>query len=169
MARWRSTEVLAWTEGDGIGAPPKARGGWLWLSTAIALGLAFSVIFFTDALCPDHRMWVETLAMVALITTVVTITGLLRGWASAPLFGIASAALGLVIGTIDAVHAPVRGSVIAIGFGVALALATILTFGQLPLIRWDRKVRRSVSGAPLPPVRAVEPADADEVVSLSSE
>lgn len=169
MARqgWRSTEVLAWTEREGPGRPPGAPPAALWTATAATLGVVFSVILFTDTLCPEHRMWVQTLASAALIGVVCSIVGLLRGWAGAPLLTMGSAALGGAIGLIDAVHAPLRGGFIAAAFVVALVLSTWLTVRQLPLLRWDRALRQAMSPAPAGPgvptgPPAVEPETAVE-------
>ncbi|MBW3558017.1 MAG: hypothetical protein KY454_13870, partial [Actinobacteria bacterium] len=107
----------------------------------------FSVIMFTDALCPEHRAWVQTLAGLAMVGVITSIVGLLRGWASAPLLTVASAALGAGIGIIDAVHSPVRGGFIAAAFAVAVALSAWLALRQVPLLRWDRRLRRDISPA----------------------
>lgn len=139
---WRSTQVLAWTDSEGPGRPASGAGAGLWGATAATLGIVFSVMMFTDALCPEHRAWVQTLAGLALLGVVTSIVGLLRGWPSAPLITAASAALGVGIGFIDAVHSPVRGGFIVAAFVVALALSGWLALRQVPMLRWDRRLRR---------------------------
>ncbi len=142
---WRSTQLLAWTDHDGPGRPPHGASGSLWTATAATLGVVFSVILFTDTLCPEHRAWVQSLAALAFVGVVASIVGLLRGWASAPLLTVVSAALGSVIGLIDAVHAPLRGGFIAAGFAVAVVSSAWLALRQVPLLSWDRRLRRQTA------------------------
>ena len=147
MARheWRSTQVLAWTDSEGPGRPPRSAGAGVWVAAAATLGVVFSVMMFTDALCPEHRAWVQTLAGVAMVGVVTSIVGLLRGWPSAPLVTAGSAAVGVGIGFIDAVHSPVRGSFIAAAFVLALVLSGWLALRQVPMLRWDRRLRRDTA------------------------
>lgn len=152
MARpeWRSTQVLAWTDQEGPGRPPRAPSAGVWTAAAATLGVVFSVFMFTDALCPEHRAWVQTLAGIALLGVVTSAVGLVRGWAGAPLLTVACAALGGVIGVIDAAHSPLRGGFIAGGFLVALVLSGWLAVRQVPLLRWDRRLVRDTSPAAEP-------------------
>ncbi len=163
-SEWRHTEVVAWTEREGPGRAPNGPAGWMWTATAATLGVVLSVIFMTDALCPEHRVWVESLAMLAFFGSIVAIAGLIRGWASAPLLTIAVAAVGVVIGTIDAAHSPTRGGAIAVGFLAALLFSAWLAVRQLPIAAWERRVRRDVVAssdedalAAAPEIRAAEP------------
>lgn len=160
-SEWRSTQVLAWTDQEGPGRPPRAASVGLWTATAATLAVVFSVILFTDALCPEHRAWVQTLAGLAMLGVTASIVGLLRGWAGAPLLTVISAALGGAIGLIDAIHSPVRGGVIAAGFTLALVLSGWLAFRQVPLLRWDRRLRREVA-----PVDMAWPAAAPEAEAV---
>jgi hypothetical protein len=48
------------------------------------------------------------------------------------------------IGLIDAVHYPSRGRLIALGFGLAFAMACGLVWRQARQRRWDRSVARSL-------------------------
>ncbi|MGI8685174.1 MAG: hypothetical protein ACR2MO_08830 [Acidimicrobiales bacterium] len=168
MARpeWRSTQVLAWTDREGPGRPPSGPAVGLWTATAATLAIVFSVIMFTDALCPEHRMWVQTLAGLALVGVVTSIVGLVRGWASAPLLTVGSAAVGGGIGLIDTVHSPVRGGFIAAAFAVALVLSAWMAVRQVPLLRWDRRLRRDT--APAESTWPAEPA-ADVTASGTAE
>ena len=168
---WRSTQVLAWTDSEGPGRPPRGAGAGVWMATAATLGIVFSVMMFTDALCPEHRAWVQTLAGLALLGVVTSIVGLLRGWPSAPLVTAGSAALGVGIGFIDAVHSPLRGGFIAAAFVLALLLSGWLALRQVPMLRWDRRLRRDTAPAaevwpaeqPTPAPVAAEAASAPEV------
>lgn len=146
--QWRPTEVVAWTEHEGPGRPPKGPAAWMWTATAATLGLVLSVIFFTDALCPEHRVWVQTLALLALFGSTIAIAGLVRGWATAPGLTIGVAAIGALIGVIDAAHAPLRGGAIAVGFLVALLFSAWLAVRQLPAAAWDRQLRRELRSSP---------------------
>jgi len=139
---WKSTPVIAWTEREGPPAAPQGAAQWTWFAAAGTLGTVFSVMFMTDALCPEHRVWVQSLAAVALVGTIATITGLVRGWSSAPLLAVAVGLLGAAIGVIDAEHAPVRGGAIAAGFLLAVLFGIWLTVRQYPLRVWDRRLRR---------------------------
>jgi hypothetical protein len=162
MARpeWRSTQVLAWTDQEGPGRPPPAPSAAVWTAAAATLGVVFSVFMFTDALCPEHRAWVQTLAGIAILGVVTSAVGLVRGWAGAPLLTVACAALGGVIGLIDAAHSPVRGGFIAGAFLVALVLSGWLAVRQVPLVRWDHRLVRDTAPAAEPVVQA--PAAASE-------
>ncbi|MGH9178046.1 MAG: hypothetical protein ACRD0N_05775 [Acidimicrobiales bacterium] len=175
MARseWRSTQVLAWTDQEGPARPPRVASVGLWAATAATLAVVFSVIMFTDALCPEHRAWVQTLGGLAVVGVVASMVGLLRGWASAPLLTVCSAALGAAIGLIDAIHSPVRGGFIAAAFAVALVLSGWLALRQVPLLRWDRRLRREVApleagwpeASPAGEVGLPEPAAEPEVAA----
>ena len=169
---WRPTNIVAWTEHDGPGRPPRGAAGWMWTATAGTLGLVLSVVFMTDALCPEHRMWVEGLATLAFFGSIVAIVGLTRGWAIAPLLTIAVAGIGAVIGAIDAAHSPVRGGTIALGFLVAMAFSAWLCVRQLPAGAWDRRLRRAATteldlDVPVPPAIAVTDSQSQEAFSTS--
>ena len=120
---WRSDEVLAWTEREGPGRGPSQGGRRLWFLLAGAMALVFLGIMSSDTLCPEHRAWVLLLGGASLIAAGVAIVGLIDGWAGAPLLALASALGGVGIGLIDAVHDPSRGRLIALGFGLAFAMA----------------------------------------------
>lgn len=145
---WKSTEVLAWTEGDGPGRPPAAPPRRLQLGLAGALTVVLAGILSTDTLCPEHRAWVISLAGVALVAAVTAIVGLVRGWAAAPLLTVVTAAAGVAIGLLDAVHSATRGRLLAFAFGVVCLLACWLAARSLALVRWDRSLRATLRGAP---------------------
>jgi hypothetical protein len=144
MTSWRSDEVLAWTEREGPGRPPVGPHWMLCTALAATLGVIFVGMLGSDALCPEHRAWVEGLAGLALMGTVTAIAGLARGWSSAPLVTLLTAVGGVAIGFIDAAHDPTRGRLIALGFGVVTVLACWLAWRQLRLARWDRSLAASL-------------------------
>jgi len=100
------------------------------------LGLVFLGMIFSDTVCAEHRIWVLALASAAIIATVFSIVGLLAEWAGAPFITLATAGAGVAIGFIDALHAPTRGRLIALGFGVAVVLATWLAAKAGGGLRW---------------------------------
>jgi hypothetical protein len=156
-AGWRATDLVAWTEHDGPGRPP--RGPGTVLTTVIGAGLVcvFSAILFTDTLCPEHRVWVQVLASAALVGTVVTGVGLLRGWATAPALSVVVTTCGMAIGLLDAVHAAERGLIIAIAFGALWLGSLVLVYRAIRLLLWDREMQRSRSGAAADDVSAAVP------------
>jgi hypothetical protein len=135
---WRSGEVLAFTERDGPGRPPAATSTWMMCTLVGVVGVTFVGMMTTDTLCPDHRAWVEGLAMTGLVTILVAVVGLLRGWASAPVLTLLASSLGVAIGLIDTVHDATRGRLIALGFAVGCALAAASTMRVMRLRAWDR-------------------------------
>ncbi len=142
---WEPTSVVAWTEREGPRRPPPGAARWMWTATAATLGVVVATIFMTDALCPDHRVWVENLALLAIFGSVVAIVGLIRGWAIAPLTTIGVAGIGAVIGALDAAHSPFRGGAIAAGFVLALLFSAWLAVRELSVGAWDRRLRREAS------------------------
>ena len=136
---WRSGELLAYTERDGPGRPPAASPTWMVGTLVGVVGVTFAGLLSSDTLCPDHRAWVQILATVGFVSIVGALIGLVRGWAGAPVLTLLASSLGLAIGLIDAVHSPTRGRLIALGFGVAMALAGLATTRVIQLGRWDRR------------------------------
>jgi hypothetical protein len=153
--RWRSDEVLAWTEREGPGRGPAGPSRRLWLAVAGALAIVFTGIMSSDTLCPEHRTWVLLLGGAAFIAAGTAIVGLLDGWAGAPLLALLSALAGVGIGFIDAIHSPTRGRLFACGFAVVFAGACALVWHQHRQVRWDRGVAASLrapaEAAPLGP------------------
>ena len=80
MSEWRSGDTLAWTSRDGVTPPPKGANRWLLGSLALSLTGVWIAMVSTDALCPDHRLWVDT------VTQAETIGGRSCGtrWAPSP-------------------------------------------------------------------------------------
>ena len=117
------------------------------LTTAIGVGLVciFSAILFTDTLCPEHRVWVQVLASAALVGTVVTGVGLLRGWATAPALSVLVTTCGMAIGVLDAAHAADRGVAITVAFGALWLGSVMLVYRAIRLFLWDRAMQRSLS------------------------
>jgi hypothetical protein len=145
---WRSDGVIAWTEREGPGRPP--RGVNRATTTALGLGLVtvFTAILFTDSLCPEHRLWVQAMASTALVCSVVASIGLLRRWAVAPLLTLPVTLCGVAIGLLDAAHSAGRGRAIAAAFSVLAAGAAVLVWRQIALVRWDRSVSESIASDP---------------------
>jgi hypothetical protein len=158
---WRSTGVVAWTDRDGPGRPP--AGPSPALTTALGAGLVavFSVILVTDTLCPEHRLWVQALATVALVGTVVAAVGLFRGWATAPFMSVLVTMCGMAIGVLDSVHAAQRGLWITAAFGVLWVGSIALLYRSIRLVAWDRSVRRSLATPPHAPTDGPHAGDGD--------
>ena len=154
--KWRSTEVLAWTEREGPGRPPAGPSRLLSAGMAGTLGVVFVGILATDALCPEHRALVQAIGGLAVVGTVVAMIGLVRQSPSAPVVTVATALAGVAIGVIDAAHDPGRGTFIALGFGLVVLGACAVAWRQLSLARWERTALAGLrrGGA----VEPVEPA-----------
>ena len=136
---WRSSEVLAWTGGDGPGRPPRGPSVLLTGSLAAVLGVSHVAMMLSDTLCPEHRAWVFGLAGGAFVASVVAVVGLLRGAASSALWTVVAASCGIAIGVIDATHDPGRGRLIALAFVVAAQVGAVVAGWQLVLWRWERR------------------------------
>ena len=154
--RWQQTETLAWTANDSPGRPPRSPSRWITGSVAATLAVTLTGIIATDALCPDHRAWVQFLASVAIVGAVVAIAQSLRDQPSAPLFAMGASIVGIAIGLIDASHDPGRGTLIAIGFAVAGLGSSIVAFRMDQLSRWGAKLADAhVAPAEVAPARPV--------------
>jgi hypothetical protein len=147
--QWRSGEVLAWTEQEGPGRGPTTPGRGMWFLVAGTLAVVFAGIMSSDTLCPEHRLWALLIGGGALIAAGTSLVGLIDGWAGAPLLAMLSALGGVGVGVIDAAHAPTRGRLIAIGFGVVFVGASWLVWHQQRQRRWDRQVDDSLRPVPL--------------------
>lgn len=140
--RWQSSEVLAWSENDGPGRPPVASR-WIVGGVAVALTATLTGILSTDALCPDHRLWVQTLASVAIFSAVVAIVQVVRAQPSAIVFALISSVLGVAIGMIDAIHDPGRGMLISLGFAIAGLGGIAVAFRMQHLAKWGAHLSTS--------------------------
>jgi hypothetical protein len=136
--KWRSTEVLAWTEREGLGRQPAGPPRLLLAGMAGTLGVVFAGMLLTDALCPEHRALVQAIGGLALVGSVVAMVGLLRQSPAAPLVAMLTAVSGVAIGFVDAVHDPARGTLIALAFGGVALGACAIAWRQLRLARWER-------------------------------
>jgi hypothetical protein len=165
---WRSGDVVAWTEHDGVGAPPKGPGRVLPLVLAGTLAVILAGMLSTDTLCPEHRAWVIALGTAGIICTAVCIVGLVQSWALAPVLTVFVALDGVAIGLIDALHDPARGRMIALGFALVAVLASALTAQAARLSMWERHVRRQLAPAEPAPRREV-PAPAPEARAAAPE
>ena len=136
---WRSRELLAWTDRDGPGRPPRGPAGVLTGSLAVSLAVAHGGMLFSDTLCPEHRAWVFGLAGAALVAAGFAVVGLLRGWATSAILTVVAALCGVAIGVIDAAHDASRGQLIAVTFGVVAVAGAFLALWHLRLHRWERR------------------------------
>lgn|ERR671912_144804 len=162
MSEWRSGDTLAWTRRDGVTPPPKGAHRGLLASVALSLTGVWIGMIATDALCPDHRLWVQSLGTVALVASVWAIVGLIGQRAWAVLAALASALFGIAVGVIDMVHSPTRGAIVSIAFAV-VALGVLVA--AVPVLRsalWMRRAERQL--APLDPWAD----DADEPLPTSA-
>lgn len=149
-AQWRSGQLLAWTERDGPGRPPAGPSRTLAVTVAASLGVVFAAVLSTDALCPEHRAWIDGLATFALLGAGFAIVGLVRGWVLAPALTLLTALCGVAMGVIDASHDATRGSALAVAFGAVAVLTAGLGWRQQVLRRWDRHIQSALIGANVP-------------------
>lgn len=146
--QWQQTETVAWTLRDGPGRPPAGPPRAVFASLAVGLGAVFGGMLFTDALCPEHRQWVHLMAGAAFVGAAVSLVGLLRRWTLAPLVAAVVCALGVGIGLVDAIHAPARGAVLTVVFGLLTVACLVTSLLMVRLAAWDRAVARSLRPAP---------------------
>ena len=149
MSEWRSGDTLAWTQRDGVTPPPKGANRWMLGSLALSLSGVWIGMVSADALCPDHRLWVQSLGTVALAAAVWAIVGLIgqRSWAM--LAALASALFGIAVGLIDMVHSPTRGAILSIVFAVVAVAVLIAAVPVLRSAMWVRDAQRQL--APVDP------------------
>jgi hypothetical protein len=149
MSEWRSGDTLAWTQRDGVTPPPNGANRWLLGSLALSLSGVWIGLISTDALCPDHRLWVQSLGTVALAAAVWAIVGLIgqRSWAV--LAALASALFGIAVGFIDMVHSPTRGAILSIAFAVVAVGVLVAAVPVLRSALWLRRAERQL--APVDP------------------
>ena len=145
--QWQQTETVAWTLRDGPGRPPAGPPRAVFASLAVGLGAVFGGMLFTDALCPEHRQWVHLMAGAAFVGAAVSLVGLLRRWTLAPLVTAVVCALGVGIGLVDAIHAPARGAVLTVVFGLLTVACLVTSLLMVRLAAWDRAVARSLRPA----------------------
>ncbi len=143
-AEWGSDETLAWTKRDGMTPPPRGVSPWFLGAVATSMIGVWIGLIATDALCPDHRLWVQTLASVALVGSVAAIVGLFAGRSWAPLMALGSALVGIAIGFVDAVHDPTRGALISLAFTLVGAMLVIVLVPQLRSALWPRRAARDM-------------------------
>ena len=156
-ADWESDETLAWTKRDGMTPPPRGMSPWFLGAIATSMIGVWVGLIATDALCPDHRLWVQTLASVALVGSVAAIVGLFTGRSWAPLMALGSALVGIAIGFIDSIHDPTRGALISLAFTLVGAVLVTALVPQLRLALWPRRASRDMDVEP----SAIEVVTAD--------
>jgi hypothetical protein len=145
---WRRSETLAWTRRDGVTPPPPGVNRWFFGAIALSMAGVWIGMLATDALCPDHRMWVQTFGTVASVSAVASIFGLASQRFWAPLAALASALLGIAVGFIDAVHSPTRGALISIAFAVVSVVVLVASVPQLRLALWLRRASAELQAEP---------------------
>ena len=77
----------------------------------------------------------------AFVAIVASLGSLAVGYAAAPILALVACSFGVAIGLLDAAHSPTRGRLVALGFSIALVLATAATIRAVRLMRWDRRAR----------------------------
>jgi len=162
---WKSGDLLAYTERDGPGPPTAASPTWMIATLVGVVGVTFAGVLTSDTLCPEHRVWVQALALVGFVAIGASIVSLVRGTAAAPVLTLFACSMGLAIGLLDAAHSPTRGLLVALGFGVALALAAVATMRAVRLMRWDHRGDAEAHDvdAPAPVQAPITPTTPEEV------
>ena len=153
---WRSGDVVAYTERDGPGRPPAGPSSWTILALATVLGATFVGTLTSNGICEEHRMLVEILAGGAIFGVAAALIALWREWSSASFITFMSSLAGVAIGMIDAVHAPTRGRMIAVGFGAASLLAASIAW-RIYLADLGAAMRSSDRGSQSDQVGSAEP------------
>jgi len=148
---WKSGEPLAWTEHDGPGRPPASPRRSVQIAVAVTLAAVFVGVMSTDALCPEHQVWVDVLGVFALAGTSASVVGLVRGWASSWWLCLLSASCGVAIGAIDSIHDATRGALIALAFGIVAVGCVVLGFWAGRLRAWETRTSRSMKIDAAPP------------------
>jgi hypothetical protein len=148
---WQTSGTVAWTKRDGMSPPPKGANPWLLGAIAITMCGVWVGMIATDALCPDHRLWVQTLASVALVGSVAAIAGLLLQWSWATWMAFGSAVVGIAIGFIDTIHDPTRGALISLAFAVVAVLLVVASVPQARSALWPRRASRDMHVDPAQP------------------
>jgi hypothetical protein len=159
--KWRSTERLAWTEREGPGRPPGGVGPWYLASLATIAGCALGVILFTDTLCPEHRAWVLALGTVGVALSISAFVALLRNSASGPVLALAGAVAGIGIGGFDALHAPLRGSIILGAFTLLALMSAWPLYVEARAAAWNHRVARELQPDDQPSIVPAETSVAD--------
>ncbi len=160
MNDWTSSETLAWSRRDGLTSSPGGPPGWMLGSIALSMCGVWVGLIATDALCPDHRMWVQGFATAALGLSGASIYGLLTHRSWAPIAALGSALFGVLIGFLDAVHSATRGALISLAFAVIAVALLVAMVPQLRSLLWARRSRRYLATSADGSTASVEPARA---------
>ena len=164
--RWRSDELVAWTSREGPPRPPGAGSPVLWTALAVVLATTFVGMVSSDALCPEHRAWVEGLGIAGFLTIVVAGVGLVRRSTWAPGLTAVASAFGIAIGVLDAAHDATRGWIITVAFATVLLVVSAMLISSSRLRAWDRRVLADVGSpvgdATLPPQPDPVPSERQE-------
>ena len=164
---WRSGEVLAYTEREGPGRPPRGPSIVTTGSLAVATGVALIGLLSNDQLCSIHRVVVQVLASVVVCGAVIAIIGLIHGWPSAPLTTLIACSAAVVIGGIDAVHSATASRFVVVSFGAAAAAAAALAWRSRLMARWDSAL--DPADLPAPNYKRTPGAIADELAATDTD
>lgn len=160
---WRSGEVLAFTEREGPGRPPRGPSIVTTGSLAVAMGVAVIGLLSNDQLCSMHRIVVQVLASVVVCGAVTAIIGLIQGWPSAPVTTFVASLAAVLIGGIDAMHSATASRLVVVSFGAVAAVAAALVLRSRLMARWDSAL--DAADWPAPPYKRNPDAIADELVA----
>lgn len=164
---WRSGEVLAYTEREGPGRPPRGPSIVTTGSLAVATGVALTGLLSNDQLCSTHRVVVQVLASVVVCGAVTAIIGLLQGWPSAPLTTFIASLAAVLIGGIDAVHSATASRLVVVSFGAVAAVAAAIAWRLRLMARWDSAL--AAADLPAPNYERTPDAIADEIATADSD
>jgi len=131
-------------------------GPWYLASLATLLGSTLGVILFSDTLCPEHRAWVQLLGTVGVAVSAAAFVALLRNSASGPVLTLAGAVAGIGIGGLDAMHAPLRGSIVLVAFSLLAIMTAWPLFVEARAAAWNHRVERDLH--PVDPATVEGPA-----------
>jgi hypothetical protein len=147
---WRSREILAFTRKDGPGQPPAAPSRWVVVSLAVVMGATFAGVMADDTLCPDHRVWVQAFAIVAVTAIAGALVAVFRGSAAAPVLALVASFVGVGIGLIELAHNTARGTLIAVGFAFAGLFAAGMVWRASRVARWEEDELASAADITVP-------------------
>lgn len=145
---WRSGEVLAYTEREGPGRPPRGPSIVTTGSLAVSIGVTVIGLLSNDQLCSTHRVVVQVLASVVVYGAVTAIVGLVQGWPSAPLATLIACLAAVVIGGIDVLHSATASRFVVVSFGAVAAVAAGLAWRSRLMARWDSALEAADLPAP---------------------
>ncbi|HKY14573.1 MAG TPA: hypothetical protein VJM33_06575 [Microthrixaceae bacterium] len=102
------------------------------------------VLLLGDSLCPEHRMWIQGLAGLAVVGAVASSIALIRRRATAAYWAVIPAVCGIAIGVIDARHDPGRGQLIVVVFTAITIVAVLIALRTASVSRWAREAEEQM-------------------------